>query len=109
MEAFVGLTFGFVWGLLVSILPHKTGDHCAQLRFIFLFGGGLLALFGSEKIGLTGAGALAVLTMAFVGGVGWRKQGWGDDNPVSGYLANLWVIFQPILFGLIGTEIQVNE
>ena len=45
--------------------------------------------------------------MAFTAGVGWRRQGWTDDNPVSGYLANMWVVFQPLLFSLIGAEIQV--
>jgi len=45
--------------------------------------------------------------MAFVAGLGWRKQGWGDDNPVSAMLANFWIILQPLLFGLIGTEIRV--
>ena len=38
-----------------------------------------------------------------------RKLGWNDDNVVTKTLANFWVIFQPILFGLIGTEIQVSE
>jgi len=46
--------------------------------------------------------------MAFVAGVGWRKQGWDENNPVSGMLAKFWIILQPILFGLIGTEIRVS-
>jgi hypothetical protein len=50
----------------------------------------------------------AVLVMAFVSGLGWRKQGWGNDNPVSGILENFWIILQPLLFGLIVTEIRVN-
>ena len=50
----------------------------------------------------------AVLVMAFVAGVGWRQQGWDENNPVSGMLANLWIILQPLLFGLIGTEIRVS-
>ena len=50
--------------------------------------------------------------MAFVAGFGWRKLGcWADDggadNAVSQYLKSMWFVFQPILFGLIGTEIQV--
>ena len=40
--------------------------------------------------------------------MGWRSQGWGDENPVSGILASMWVVLQPLLFGLIGTEIQVG-
>ena len=54
-----------------------------------------------------GAGALAILVMAFTAGLGWRSQGWGDDNPVSAHLASLWIVFQPLLFSLIGAEIQV--
>jgi hypothetical protein len=50
----------------------------------------------------------AVLVMAFVAGLGWRKQGWQNDNPVSGMLAKFWIILQPLLFGLIGTEIRVS-
>ena len=38
-----------------------------------------------------------------------RKLGWSDENTVTKTLADFWVIFQPILFGLIGTEIQVSE
>ena len=47
--------------------------------------------------------------MAFTAGVGWRRQGWGDNNPVSESLAHMWIIFQPLLFSLIGAEIQVME
>ena len=46
--------------------------------------------------------------MAFTAGVGWRKQGWGYQNPVADYLANMWIVFQPLLFSLIGAEIQVR-
>ena len=56
-----------------------------------------------------GAGALAILVMAFTAGLGWRRQGWGEDNPVSAHLASLWIVFQPLLFSLIGAEIQVTR
>merc|ERR1712004_925777 len=42
-------------------------------------------------------------------GIGWRKRGWSNDNAVTSMLSDLWVVFQPILFGLIGTEIRVDE
>lgn len=105
----MGLAFGAVWGLLVVFLPAKDTANFHGLRFVFLFGGGLLALFGSQMIEFPGSGALAVLVMAFVAGIGWRKQGWvnDEDNTVAQTLAKMWVLFQPILFGLIGTEIQV--
>ena len=80
-------------------------------RATILIFGGFLALFGSKHpaVGLPGSGALAVLVMAFVAGVGWRKYSkWEQDNYVSEILGKSWLIFQPILFVLIGTEIQVG-
>merc|ERR1712080_509300 len=38
---------------------------------------------------------------------GWRAQGWEVKNPVSKDLAYFWVICEPLLFGLIGTEIEL--
>lgn len=68
-----------------------------------------MAVFGSNVADVPGAGALAVLTMGFIAGIGWRSQGYPDDNPVCRNLAKLWVVFQPLLFGLIGTEIKISE
>lgn len=104
----MGLAFGVFWGLVVIFLPSKDDNHFHLLRFVFLFGGALLALFGSQRIDFRGAGALSVLIMSFVAGVGWRRQGWTEDNVVATYLAKMWIVFQPILFGLIGTEIQAS-
>jgi hypothetical protein len=33
----------------------------------------------------------------------WRRQGWASSNPVTSFLNQIWLlIFQPLLFGLIG-------
>lgn len=107
LEAFVGVVFGLVWGVLAVFLP-PSPNPSTILRLLVLVGGALLALFGSDVAGLPGSGALAVLVMAFTAGLGWRGQGWGDKNPVTASLASAWVVLQPLLFGLIGTEIQVD-
>ena len=106
-EAVIGLLFGLFWALLVVAFPGKDDEKMGRFRFMLLFLGGLLAYFGSQAVGLDGSGALAVLVMAFGAGIGWRKLGWTDDNVVNSTLADFWTVFQPILFGLIGTEIQV--
>ena len=41
-----------------------------KFRFVLLTLGGLLAYFGSKAVELDGSGALAVLVMAFVAGIG---------------------------------------
>ncbi len=53
-EALVGLLVGIVWGAMVSLLPGKDDSNFALLRFVFLFGGGIIALFGSQKLHMSG-------------------------------------------------------
>ena len=107
LEALAGIAFGLGWGALVIILPPQPKPS-TLLRLLLLGGGALVALFGCDLVGLPGAGALAVLVMAFMAGLGWRRQGWTDSNPVSQTLASLWFVFQPLLFSFIGTEIRVD-
>ena len=110
-EALAGIFGGIFWGLICIMVPNRNSKNVVYLRTAILLFGGFLALFGSEheSIDLKGSGALAVLVMAFVAGVGWRNcSQWEQDNDVTKILANAWMIFQPILFVLIGTEIQVN-
>ena len=38
-----------------------------------------------------------------------QNIGWGDSNPVTETLASLWVFFQPLLFSLIGAEVDNTQ
>merc|ERR1711915_721264 len=42
-------------------------------------------------------------------GIQWRKEGWGDHNPVTKTFKRMWIILEPVIFALIGTEIQVDK
>jgi len=66
-------------------------------------------LFGAHLIHYDGAGGLATIIMAFVAGMEWRKEGWGDHNPVTKTFQRMWIILEPVIFALIGTEIQVDK
>lgn len=75
-----------------------------------LFGGGLLAVFGSEMIHFEGAGPLAVVFAAFTSNYYWCKQGWSiEDNPVSTGFEIFWMVFEPILFGITGATVKVEQ
>ena len=78
-------------------------------RWLVLLGGGLIALFGAHLIHYDGAGGLATIILAFVAGMQWRKEGWGDHNPVMKTFQRMWIILEPVIFALIGTEIQVDK
>ena len=66
-------------------------------------------MFGAHLIHYDGAGGLATIIMAFVAGMQWRAEGWGDHNPVTKTFQRMWIILQPVIFALIGTEIQVDK
>ncbi|XP_053594231.1 sodium/hydrogen exchanger 9B2 [Microplitis demolitor] len=105
-----GLGFGILWGYLAKYVPEKGDPFMVPLRVLMLLCGGLIAVFGSEAIELGGAGPLAVVAAAFVSCYFWQDDGWDvEDNPVAIAFEIFWMIFEPILFGLTGTQIKINE
>ncbi|XP_011299039.1 sodium/hydrogen exchanger 9B1 isoform X1 [Fopius arisanus] len=105
-----GLGFGALWGCLAKYVPEKGDPFMVPLRVLMLLLGGLLAVFGSEAIELGGAGPLAVVAAAFVSCYFWQQEGWEiDDNPVTISFEIFWMIFEPILFSVTGTQIKINE
>jgi len=109
IEVIIGVSFGLFWGVLAQWIPNKDHHHVAFFRWLILLGGGLIALFGAHLIEYDGAGGLATIIMAFVASMKWRKEGWGDHNPVSKTFQRMWIILEPVIFALIGTEIQVDK
>uniref|UniRef100_A0A8D8ZRS9 Mitochondrial sodium/hydrogen exchanger 9B2 n=1 Tax=Cacopsylla melanoneura TaxID=428564 RepID=A0A8D8ZRS9_9HEMI len=106
----VGLAFGIIWGTLAKICPEKGDPFAVPLRILMLLGGGLIVIFASEHVGLGGAGPLGVIAAAFVSSYSWSQQGWEiDDNPVATAFEIFWMIFEPILFGLTGTQFKFSE
>ncbi|MCL4150669.1 UNVERIFIED_CONTAM: hypothetical protein GTU68_023421 [Idotea baltica] len=109
IEVMVGLGYALFMGSLTWYLPNRNEKGSSKFKFVLLFASGLLAIFGSMKVGFGGAGPIACLGTAFVAGVGWRKQGCMDaKDPIKKNFNFIWQFFLPLLFGLIGTEIKVG-
>ena len=108
-EIILGLVFGLVWGFLAQWLPDRQHPHVGFFRWLIIFSGGLIAMFGSKIIKYEGAGGLATVIMALTAGIGWRRGGWNEHNPVSDTFGRMWIILEPVLFALIGTELQVDK
>lgn len=105
-----GLGFGVVWGLLLKYVPEKGDAYVIPIRTLMLFGGGLLAVYGSEMIDFEGAGPLGVVFAAFISNYFWCQQGWDiEDNPVGTAFEIFWMFFEPILFGITGAAVKINE
>ncbi|XP_013396747.1 sodium/hydrogen exchanger 9B2 [Lingula anatina] len=110
LEALLGVVYGIVLGVLLWYVPHRHSKSIVFFRTFLVFGGSLFAYFGSKAAKLSGAGALGSLAIAFVAAQGWRRQGWSNDkNPVGAVMAKFWIIFQPLLFGLMGAEVKVED
>merc|ERR1711881_328537 len=109
IEVLIGVGFGTFWGILAQWIPNKDHHHVGFFRWLILLGGGLIALFGAHLIHYDGAGGLATIIMAFVAGMAWRREGWGDHNPVTKTFHRMWIILEPVIFALIGTEIQIHK
>ncbi|KAK6619103.1 hypothetical protein RUM44_003485 [Polyplax serrata] len=106
----MGFGFGIVWGFLMKFIPVKDDPFVIPLRVLLLFCGGIIAVLGSEEINFGGAGPLGCVTAAFVSFLFWSKQGWDvEDNPAATAFEIFWMIFEPILFGITGTEIRIDE
>jgi len=109
LEVLLGVSFGTLWGLMAQWIPNKQHRNVTFFRWVILFCGGLSALFGAHWLKYDGAGGLATIIMAFVAGMQWRKEGWGDHNPVTKVFTKMWIVLEPLIFGLIGTEIQIDK
>uniref|UniRef100_A0A2C9K2F1 Cation/H+ exchanger transmembrane domain-containing protein n=1 Tax=Biomphalaria glabrata TaxID=6526 RepID=A0A2C9K2F1_BIOGL len=110
LEVLSGVTYGIVGGVILWYIPQKTSKLQLLFRSVLLMFMGLMAIFGSIKLHWSGAGPLAALTVPFVAAVRWRSE-WKESskNPVEEVLGVLWMIFQPFLFGLIGSEVDVMK
>ncbi|KAJ9599129.1 hypothetical protein L9F63_010397 [Diploptera punctata] len=106
----IGVTCGLILGTIVRFIPHENDRRSSMLRTLLLVGGGLLLIFGSEKIGFVSAGALGTIIYTFIASNGWDPKEKGtniSDEIVNENVRLLWTIFEPILFGLIGNEINI--
>ncbi|KAF6215493.1 hypothetical protein GE061_010247 [Apolygus lucorum] len=108
IEMVMGLSVGILWGLFIAFVPHRDDAYVTAKRTILLGAGSLGAVLGSEKIHYGGAGPLACITSAFVASFAWKNQGWSNSyHPVADNFSTVWLFIQPVLFGLIGAEIDL--
>ncbi|XP_049305618.1 sodium/hydrogen exchanger 9B2 isoform X4 [Bactrocera dorsalis] len=70
----IGIVFGYVYGLMLTILPSTKTAYLNGLRFVLTILGGTIAVMGSRAIGYPSAGVLGCMTIAFFAGIGWKRQ-----------------------------------
>ena len=112
IEVMIGLGVGSGWGLLARYIPHRGHGDRLLGRAVILLSGGLVSMFGSHLIHYDGAGAVSTITMAAVAGIQWRGEAGlarGVTSPELKLFRKIWLLLEPILFALIGTELRVRK
>lgn len=105
-----GIGFGVIWGIIAKYVPERHDPFLVPMRVLFLLVGGAIAVFGSEILGYEGAGPLGAVSAGFVCLVCWSKLGWEiEDNPAATAFEIFWIIIQPVLFGVTGAAVKLNE
>ncbi|KAH8310451.1 hypothetical protein KR044_001417, partial [Drosophila immigrans] len=113
----IGLVFGYLYGMMLHYLPSRNAVYANGLRFVLTILGGTVAVMGSRVIGFTSAGALGCVMMAFIAGIGWKRQELKmTPQQLQAYqvasvpkrLDLLWKFLKPVSFALIGKEINFN-
>lgn len=110
VEVLAGIIYGVILGIISWYIPNPFEKSKSVFRVIILAFGGMFIMFGSEALDFGAAGALGCICLPFVAAIKWKTQDWDEeDNPVGNALSFVWRIIEPFLFGLIGTEIRINE
>ncbi|XP_061390720.1 sodium/hydrogen exchanger 9B2-like [Musca vetustissima] len=70
----IGLVYGYLYGIMLQFVPSRNSTYVNGLRFVLTILGGAIAVMGSKAIKYPSAGALGCVTVAFVAGIGWKRQ-----------------------------------
>ena len=109
IEIIVGFLFGFLWGGIVQYLPDTNHHNLKFFRWLLLFCGGLISIFGSKAIEYEGAGGVATVVGSYIANKRWRAKGWEEHHSTEKNIKKMWIILSPVIFGLVGTEVQIDK
>ncbi|XP_076789391.1 sodium/hydrogen exchanger 9B1-like [Arvicanthis niloticus] len=103
-DVLIGVLVGIIMGVFVQYFPSGDQERVTQRRAFLVLSICISAVLGCQHIGLHGSGGLVTLVMSFMAAKKWAEEKVGIQKIV----ANTWNVFQPLLFGLVGTEVSVE-
>ncbi|XP_029798428.1 sodium/hydrogen exchanger 9B1 isoform X2 [Suricata suricatta] len=102
-DILIGVLAGAILGIFVRYFPSEDQTKLTLKRAFFILSMCISAVLGSHQIGLHAVGGLCTLALSFVAGVNWST----GKIEVQRLIKTIWYIFQPLLFGLVGSEVSV--
>ena len=105
IEIAIGFALGVVLGLLLWVTPPVGASgkvsHSARFAMLLFLGVGLV--FGLNHLNFSGSGPLSVIVMSITAIKGWR-----EDEFVADSIDKLWFVGEPLLFGLVGRDVNLS-
>ena len=105
VEPLIGVMTGILIGLILWYIPSADSSEPQKL-FLLVFAG-MAAQFVFTASEMRAAGPEACFVAAFVASFQWRYD--KSFHRIENDLKDLWVVFQAVLFGLIGTEVRIAD
>ncbi|XP_006893177.1 PREDICTED: sodium/hydrogen exchanger 9B1-like [Elephantulus edwardii] len=105
LEVFIGVVVGALLGFFIRYFPSRDQKKLHGKRTVLILATCVTAVLGSQRLGLHGVGGLCTLVLSFVSGIYWSRE----KIRVQKLVAATWNIFQPLLFGLVGSEVSVSN
>ncbi|ERE89667.1 sodium/hydrogen exchanger-like domain-containing protein 1, partial [Cricetulus griseus] len=103
-NVFIGVLVGITLGFFIQYFPSGDQEKPSQKRAFLVLSMCISAVLSCQYFGLHGSGGLVTLVLSFMAAKKWAKEKVG----VQKIVANTWNVFQPLLFGLVGTEVSVE-
>ncbi|KAM8906215.1 sodium/hydrogen exchanger 9B1 isoform 2-T3 [Lycaon pictus] len=102
-DIFIGVLAGAILGIFLQYFPSEDQTKCPLKRAFLISSLSVSAVLGGHRIGLHAAGGLCTLVLSFVAGLNWSTE----KVRVQRIIKTTWHVFQPLLFGLVGSEVSV--
>ena len=111
----IELSIGVIYGICFGLLGWKVGwrrkkESLSRHKSFYFFGISLLSVFGSSRVtiydsDILGAGAMGVIVAGIACSFLWSDE---DKETIDKHLHLFWQFLEPMIFGLIGYELNVQ-
>ncbi|KAF6214444.1 hypothetical protein GE061_009187 [Apolygus lucorum] len=106
-----GILAGLLWALVSSLLPSQSDAAVVSKRSAMLGVGGVSLVLGTSALNHSVIGTMGSITASLFANIAWCAQDPSNlkHNPVANVLSVVWRYTEPMLFAMVGAEIDLKS